>query len=195
MNNFYELPEGWRWVILGEICEIIMGQSPPGSTYIDHPEGLPFFQGKADFTEYFPKPRTWCVQPIKISLKGDILISVRAPVGPVNMNNRKCCIGRGLSAIRCRNYSVNWYIFWYLRAMEKDISSLGSGSTFVAINRRDLINFPVPLAPIEEQRRIATKIQELIQEVERIRAGCEKQFGIINFLPQKILEKAFRGKL
>jgi type I restriction enzyme S subunit len=192
--NQYPLPEGWRWERLGEICEIIMGQSPPGSTYVDHPEGLPFFQGKADFTEYFPKPRTWCVQPIKISLEGDILISVRAPVGPVNINNTKCCIGRGLSAIRCRNYSVNWYIFWYLRAMEKEISSLGSGSTFGAINRRDLINFPVPLVPIDEQRRIASKVQELIQEVERVRAACEKQLEAAKALPAAYLREVFESE-
>ena len=193
--NQYPLPEGWRWTKLGETCDIIMGQSPRGSTYVEYPEGLPFFQGKADFTEYFPKPRIWCVQPIKIALEGDILISVRAPVGPVNMSNTKCCIGRGLSAIRCRNNSVNWYIFWYLRSSEKEISSLGSGSTFGAINRADLINFMVPLPPIDEQRRIAAKIQELMQEIDRARAACEKQLEIAKTLAPVILRRAFRGEL
>ena len=195
MNSPYELPEGWRWAKLGDISDFVMGQSPPGSTYVDKPRGLPFFQGKADFTEYFPEPRIWCIQPIKIALEGDVLISVRAPVGPVNMNNTKCCIGRGLAAIRCRKNSVNWYIFWFLRSKEKEISSLGSGSTFGAITRRDLIDLMIPLPALDEQRRIATKIQELMHEVERARAACEKQFGIINFLPQKILERAFRVKL
>ncbi|MEW6042224.1 MAG: restriction endonuclease subunit S, partial [Elusimicrobiota bacterium] len=68
--------------------------------------------------------RVYCTQPIKIVEEGDILISVRAPVGPVNMSNLKCCIGRGLSVIRCKNSSVNWFIFWYLRSIESQIASL-----------------------------------------------------------------------
>jgi type I restriction enzyme S subunit len=196
-NPCSELPEGWRWVKLGEVCKLIMGQSPPGSTYTDKPKGLPFFQGKADFGEYFPTVRIWCNQPIKIVEEGDILISVRAPVGPVNMNNLKCCcIGRGLAGIRCKdNVAINWFIFWYLRSIEKEIESLGSGSTFGAINRDDLENIEIPLSPIEEQKRIAAKIQELMQEAERARTACEKQLEAINALPQSILRKAFRGEL
>ena len=185
------LPEGWRWVRLREMCEVIMGQSPPGSTYIDRPEGLPFFQGKADFGDYFPKARIWCTQPIKIAEVGDILISVRAPVGPVNMNNLKCCIGRGLAAVRCKDNAINWFIFWYLRSTEGQIASLGSGSTFGAISRDDLIDMQIPLPSIAEQRRIAEKVQE----VERARDACEKQLEAINALPQAILRMAFRGEL
>jgi len=162
------LKEGWRWVKLGKVCELIMGQSPPGSTYTDKPEGLPFFQGKADFGEYFPTVRVWCTQPIKIAEEGDILISVRAPVGPVNMNNLKCCIGRGLVAIRCKDDAINWSIFWYLRSIEAQISSLGSGSTFGAITRGDLISLQIPLPQIKEQKRIAAKLKELMQEVESV---------------------------
>jgi type I restriction enzyme S subunit len=190
------LPPGWRWVKLGEVCKLIMGQSPPGNTYTDKPEGLPFFQGKADFGNYFPTVRVWCNQPIRIVEEGDVLISVRAPVGPVNMNNLKCCIGRGLAGIRCKdNVTINWFIFWYLRSIEKEIASLGSGSTFGAITRDDLVNLEIPLPPLGEQMRIAAKIQELMQEVERARTACEKQFEAISALPQSILIKAFRGEL
>ncbi|MCX7765558.1 MAG: restriction endonuclease subunit S [Candidatus Sumerlaeia bacterium] len=89
------LKEGWKWVRLGEVCEIIMGQSPPEETYTNNPIGMPFFQGKADFGVYFPTIRVWCIKPIKIAEKGDMLISVRAPVGPVNTNNLRCYIGEG----------------------------------------------------------------------------------------------------
>jgi type I restriction enzyme S subunit len=191
-----KLPSGWRLVKLGEVCELILGQSPPGNTYTDKPEGLPFFQGKADFGEYFPTVRIWCDQPIKIAEEGDILISVRAPVGPVNMNNLKCCIGRGLAGIRCKdNMAINWFIFWYLHSIEKQIASLGSGSTFGAITRDDLVNLKIPLPPLGEQMRIATKIQDLIQEAERARTACENQLEAISALPQAILEKAFKGEL
>lgn len=187
-------PPDWRWVRLGEVCEIIMGQSPPGSTYTDKPEGLPFFQGKADFGEYFPTVRVWCTQPIKISEEGDILISVRAPVGPVNMNNLKCCIGRGLTAIRCKNNAINSFIFCYLRSIEAQIASLGSGSTFGAITRDDLISLQIPLPPIEEQKHIATKIQDLMQEVERARIACEKQLEAAKALPVAYLREVFQSE-
>lgn len=193
--NQHSLPEGWKWEKLGEICEVIMGQSPPGSTYIEKPEGLPFFQGKADFSDYFPKVRVWCSQPLKIAAEGDILISVRAPVGPVNMNNLKCCIGRGLAAIRCKDNSLSWFIFWYLRSIESQLASLGSGSTFGAITRKDLINLKIPFPPLSEQKRIAEKIQELMQEADQARVACENQLEIINAIPQAILRKAFRGEL
>ena len=188
------LKEGWRWVKLGKVCELIMGQSPPGSTYTDKPEGLPFFQGKADFGEYFPTVRVWCTQPIKIAEEGDILISVRAPVGPVNMNNLKCCIGRGLVAIRCKDDVINWSIFWYLRSIEAQISSLGSGSTFGAITRGDLISLQIPLPQIKEQKRIAAKLKELMQEVERARTACEKQLEAAKSLPAAYLREIFESE-
>jgi type I restriction enzyme S subunit len=77
---------------LGSICEIIAGQSPPSSYYNQEGIGLPFFQGKADFGELHPTVRVWCSQPIKIAERGDILISVRAPVGPTNLADSRCCI-------------------------------------------------------------------------------------------------------
>jgi type I restriction enzyme S subunit len=181
-------------VKLGEVCELIMGQSPPGNTYTEKPEGQPFFQGKADFGEYFPTVRMWCTQPIKIAEDGDILISVRAPVGPVNISNLKCCIGRGLTAIRCKDNTINWFIFWYLRSTEGKIASLGSGSTFGAITRNDLVNIEIPLPPIEEQKRIAAKIQELMQEVERARTACEKQLEAAKALPPVYLREVFEGE-
>lgn len=196
MIEKYQLLDGWRWVRLGEVCEIIMGQSPPGNTYTDKPEGLPFFQGKADFQDYSPKIRVWCTQPIKISEEGDILISVRAPVGPVNMNNVKCCIGRGLSAIRCKDNTNKWFIFYYLRAIESQIALLGSGSTFGAISRDDLENLEVPLPlSLEIQQRIAAELKEKMEHAEKLRSAIEKQLEAMNALPQAILRKAFRGEL
>ena len=79
-----QLPAGWKWVKLGEVTEVILGQSPPSSTYRESPEGLPFFQGKADFGRVSPTATTWCIAPKKIAELGDILMSVRAPVGPTN---------------------------------------------------------------------------------------------------------------
>ena len=100
-----EIPIGWLSSELGQICNITLGQSPPSSTYEDQPVGLPFFQGKADFGEIYPIPTKWCSKPQKTAEAGDILISVRAPVGPTNVADVRCCLGRGLAALRCNDQS------------------------------------------------------------------------------------------
>ena len=90
---FSDLPNGWVWTILEEISEIILGQSPPSATYNTNGEGLPFYQGKLEFGKLYPTPRKWCTAPKKIVEKGDVFISIRAPVGPYKYLPRN---------IRCR---------------------------------------------------------------------------------------------
>jgi len=92
----------WEIVKLKEIAEIIMGQSPKSEFYNTNREGLPFFQGCSEFEELNPVPKKWCTKPLKIAYKDDVLMSVRAPVGALNIADRKCIIGRGLCAIRTK---------------------------------------------------------------------------------------------
>ena len=153
-------------VKLKEIAEIIMGQSPPSESYNANSEDLPFLQGKAEFNEIYPRPVKWCSKPIKIAEKGDILISVRAPVGDVNLANQKYCIGRGLAAIRLRIDFNNFYLFNYLQVVKENISNQGSGSTFKAINRGVLENFEIPIVSLFEQRKIANILQIIDQKIE-----------------------------
>ncbi len=140
---------------LSTICTIIAGQSPPSSTYNQQGEGFPFFQGKADFGELYPTVRYWCNAPKKTSEPNDILFSLRAPVGPTNINNIKACIGRGLAAIRCSKEIELKYLLHYLRKNEKRIESLGSGSTFKAITIGTLKELKIPLPPLPQQKKIA----------------------------------------
>ena len=142
------LPPGWTFAPLGDVAEIIAGQSPPGETYTRHPAGLPFFQGKVDFGQKHPVPRAWCTAPIRIAEAGDILISVRAPVGPTNIADRKCCIGRGLAAIRPYNHFDSTFIRFALKHEEAALVKLSSGSTFAAITMRDLTSLAIPLPPL-----------------------------------------------
>ena len=100
VKNNDELPEGWIIKKLDDACNIIMGQSPPGNTYNKDKSGLPFFQGKAEFGVRYPTVVKWCSKPKKVAYKNDVLISVRAPVGPTNIASSDCCIGRGLAVIR-----------------------------------------------------------------------------------------------
>ena len=110
-----KLPEGWVRTSLENISTIILGQSPPSSTYNKEKTGLPFFQGKTEFGELHPVAKVWCDSPKKIAKKNDILISVRAPVGSTNISTDTCCIGRGLSAIRTSETVDMMYVFYHLR--------------------------------------------------------------------------------
>ncbi|MEM6630452.1 MAG: restriction endonuclease subunit S [Bacteroidota bacterium] len=142
-------------VRLIDICEVIAGQSPPSSTYNQDQDGIPFFQGKADFGELFPNVRYWCNAPKKLSMPNDILFSLRAPVGPTNINNIEACIGRGLAAIRCHGVDLK-YLLHFLRANEKRIAMLGTGSTFKAITIGTLKDLKIPLPPLPQQKKIAS---------------------------------------
>lgn len=193
----FESEEAKKWERrrLGEVCEIIMGQSPPGDTYNKSGEGLPFFQGKLDFGEMYPTVSFWCTQPQKIAEPGDVLISVRAPVGPTNLCNQKSCIGRGLAAIRSRNNGESLLVLYFLRFIEKAISEIGQGSTFGAIRRSDIEAISFPFLPLTTQQRIAIQLRDKIASVEKLKAAIEKELEAIKALPQAILRKAFSGEL
>lgn len=166
-----------RMVALAEIAAITAGQSPPGNTYNEDGLGLPFFQGKADFGEIHPTVRKWCTAPNKIAEAGDILISVRAPVGPTNIASERCCIGRGLAAIRPDDKAaLPDFVHWVLKHREPQLAAQARGSTFTAIGQRDLRSLLVLLPPLDEQRRIvdilnrAARIEQLrCQAAERSR--------------------------
>lgn len=157
----------WPTVELGDCADVVMGQSPPGETYNENGEGLPFFQGKADFGERFPHVRKWCAAPRKVAEPGDILLSVRAPVGPTNVARERSCIGRGLAAIRGNPKRVDQsYLHLYLKHREHALTLKGQGSTFSAIGRSDIESLGVPLPPsLDEQRRVVA----ILNQADRLR--------------------------
>ena len=156
----------WPTKKLGEVCKINMGQSPASSTYNERQAGLPFYQGKKDYGEKYLTPRVWCSDPIKTVEAGDILISVRAPVGALNVAKEKSCIGRGLAGLRASRELDQDFLFLFLKMKEKDIASLGIGSTFTAISKKDIENIKIPLPPLGEQRRIVEKIEKLFAKID-----------------------------
>lgn len=189
------LPHGWRQIKLGEISEIISGQSPPSYTYRKEPVGLPFFQGKADFGAKSPVARVYCIAPKKIAFPGDILISVRAPVGPTNVADVKCSIGRGLAAIRCGEGADSDFVLSFLKLYEKEISQMGMGSTFGAINRDHLFNLEIPLPPLAEQKRIVAVLNEQMAAVEKARGAALEKVEAVRALASALLRQAFSGAL
>lgn len=189
------LPPGWRWVRLGnsEIATIVMGQSPPGSTYTKEPTGLPFYQGAADFGELYPTPRVWCTAPIRVAEPGDVLLSVRAPVGPTNLVQERCCIGRGLVAIRPGELLLTYYLLSFLRHIQDELVKTGSGSTFGAISREQVEAIELPLPPLPEQRAIVARLKAQMAEVARLRMAAERQLGAVHALPKTLLNEVFGG--
>jgi type I restriction enzyme, S subunit len=163
-----EIPEDWEVVRLGDkkLFELIMGQSPPSSSYNQNKRGLPFLQGKAEFGEIYPQPIKWCDKPIKVAKKNDILISVRAPVGDLNLADQKYCIGRGLAAISLKNNGDPFFMFNYLNFFKNQVLTYGTGSTFKAITKEILENFKIPLPPLPEQQEIAEILQTIDQKIE-----------------------------
>lgn len=160
---------------LEDICSINMGQSPESSSYNENGEGMPFFQGNADFGEFYPKVRIWCNAPTKIAECGDILISVRAPIGALNIADKQCCIGRGLAALTVNETLCNSKYLWYgLECKVDELNAKGTGSTFKAINKKTLAETAIPLPSLEEQRRIAALLDKVSDLIAKRRAQLDK---------------------
>lgn len=158
-------------VILSDVCKINMGQSPPSSSYNSVAEGLPFFQGNADFGDLHPTVRVWTTNPIKIAQTDDVLISVRAPIGALNMSTAKCCIGRGLAALTPDNRKIKTaFLFYYLRARQDFLNQQGSGAIFKAVTKTILGGLQINLPSLERQReivRVLDKVEAVIDKHKR----------------------------
>ena len=192
------IPKEWEVVRLGDkkIARIIMGQSPPSSTYNQEGKGMPFLQGKTEFGEIYPSPTMFCSSPIKVAESNDVLISVRAPVGEVNIAPFKCCIGRGLAAIRPNGDSLYFlYLFYLLKIQAKRLESISSGSTFKAIKKEDIEKFKIPLPPLPEQRRIAEILSTVDQKLDLLKKRKEKLIRIKKGLMNDLLTGKRRVKL
>ena len=108
---------------LDELCHLNMGQSPDSNSYNDNGEGLPFYQGNADFGVIHPEVRVWCNAPTKIVDEGSLLISVRAPIGALNIANERCCIGRGLAGITSKDGVNQKYIYYCLKGKNRELKN------------------------------------------------------------------------
>ena len=156
--------EGVKIVELGEVAEVIAGQSPEGKYYNETGEGMPFYQGITEFSElYIGKPKVWTTKITKIAERDDILMSVRAPVGPVNIATEKVCIGRGLASIRANKVDP-MFLFNFLKSIDNKIKGNG-GAVFDSINKKQIEELKIPLPSLEIQKKLvaeAEKEQQII---------------------------------
>ncbi|HEF1032405.1 TPA: restriction endonuclease subunit S [Campylobacter coli] len=158
MNN-------WKKCKLGDIAEITMGQSPKSEFYNFDNIGMPFLQGNRTFGRKYPYFDTYCTKYKKIAKKGEILFSVRAPVGDINFANNDICIGRGLCSMNAKN-GENEFLYYLLHNLRSVIINNESGSVFGSVNKNDLQTIEILLPPLEEQRQIAAILSSIDDKIE-----------------------------
>jgi type I restriction enzyme S subunit len=181
-----KIPVDWEVVKLSKTSEINMGQSPPSTDCNEEGDGLPFYQGNAEFGPKYPSPQRWCNRPKKIADEGDILISVRAPVGEINIAPHKCCIGRGIAAVRAKDLDDN-FLYQSMLLRRKVLQKIAQGSTSQAINHKGLSEMLVLLPPPPEQKKIAEiltivddaieKTAQIIERTKELKKGLMQRPG------------------
>jgi type I restriction enzyme S subunit len=177
-----------------DVCKVIAGQSPEGKHYNKDGEGLPFYQGKKEFNDReIGKPTTWTKKTTKEAFAGDILMSVRAPVGPINLSTQHICIGRGLAAIRASEKVNRDYLFYYLLKHEAEIVG-NTGAVFNSINKNQIGNISIPIPPIEEQKQIVEILDKAFTAIDHAKANIEKNIVNAKELFQSKLDYIFSQK-
>ena len=162
-------------VKLGDVCTLVLGQSPISSTCNACGQGLPFFQGNADFGRINPEATSWCTEPKKIAEPGDILLSVRAPIGAVNIALEKCCIGRGVAAIRPNSRIIQTgYLKHVLVSYRSHLETKGTGSTFKAIGKKVLSEFEIPICSLNGQSQIENQLNQILDCIENCKMEIEQ---------------------
>ena len=183
-----KIPVDWEAVTLSQIAEINMGQSPPSKDCNEQGDGLPFYQGNAEFGSKYPSPQKWCKRPKKLADEGDILISVRAPVGEINIAPHKCCIGRGIAAVQAKDIHDK-FLYQSMLLYRKNLKKMAQGSTFEAINRKELAELLTLLPPFPEQEKIADILTTVDGAIEKTAQVIEKTKELKKGLMQRLLTR------
>ncbi|MDE0040130.1 MAG: restriction endonuclease subunit S [Gammaproteobacteria bacterium] len=186
-----EIPSAWRVMPLGECFKLTMGQSPPGTSYNDIGEGLPFFQGRTDFGFRFPAIRRFCTAPSRIARSDETLVSVRAPVGDINMAWAESCIGRGIAALRHHSLSST-YTYYAVSAIHRDIAEFEhSGTVFGAITRKQFESLEV----IEPDPATVRAFDLVAGPMDRCIRLNETESRNLILMRQALLPKLISGEL
>lgn len=177
-----KIPNGWEVLPIKYVANVNMGQSPSSDDVNDSRVGLPFLQGNADFSKFSPKARTWCPVPRKIAKKGEVLFSVRAPVGAVNVADMDYGIGRGLCSIKGNDSLAQDFLAWLLPSYKYQFDAVSTGSTFESVSSEEVNNLLFSLPSLNEQKKIANFLD---YETAKIDTLIEKQQHLIELLTEK----------
>jgi len=186
------IPEGWEATTIGSEFDLTMGQSPPGSTYNEEGKGLPFFQGRRDFGFRYPSSRVYCTAPTRIAHTGNTLVSVRAPVGDINMAYETCCIGRGVAALRHKSGSRSYTYYYAILVLAEQLKIYGAeGTVFGAINKKQFQN----LSSISPRPDIISLFEKLAYPIDENILSFEEESRTLAALRDTLLPKLISGEL
>lgn len=146
--------------LLGDVCQITMGQAPPGDSYNDRGEGIPLVAGAGDFTGTTPAVKKFTTAPGKVSRQGDIILGIRASIGERVWSDRAYCLGRGVAGLRPSEKLDRNYLWHWLGHSADRLKSKGRGATFLQVNRADINEMEIPLPSLDEQQRIAAILDQ-----------------------------------
>lgn len=184
------IPKGWKLGKLCDIANITMGQSPAGESYNDAGDGLIFYQGRTDFGLRFPTPRMYTTAPTRFAQKGDILLSVRAPVGDLNFAMEDCCIGRGLAALNSKLGS-QMHLFYTLAGFQQIFKVMdGNGTTFGSITKDTLFDMSVVIPPDEILKCFEKRVKPIESKIEK----CEEEIRELTKLRDWLLPMLMNGQ-
>ena len=186
-----EIPEGWEVGCVDDEFELTMGQSPPGETYNEVGEGLPFYQGRTDFGSRFPARRVYCTAPTRMARAGDTLISVRAPVGDINMASEDCAIGRGVAAAHHKSGSRS-YTYQFMRSLGEVFARFeAEGTVFGSIGKEDFHTVPILMPP----REVVVGFEAMLSPVDSRIDVTERESHTLAALRDTLLPKLISGEL
>ena len=190
-SSLGQIPKGWQVTTIDEDFNLTMGQSPPGSTYNEDRSGIPFYQGRKDFGFRYPTRRVYCTAPKRFAKKGDTLVSVRAPVGDINMVEEKCCIGRGVAAIRHKtgSRSYTYYVMQFLR--ESFSRYEAEGTVFGSINKTDFQT----LSQLRPCNKIIEAFESFIYPLDQSIENNENQSRTLTQIRDTLLPKLLSGEI
>jgi len=184
------VPEGWEVEKLGNLAKLTMGQSPKSEYYNNVGDGLPFNQGVGTYGQRFPKKEVYCSVNGRIAMKGDILFSVRAPVGRLNISDCKMIIGRGLAAITHKK-ACNSYLFYMLKYYFSNEDIIGNGAIFNSVGKNELRNFPV----LQPKENLIKHFSNITSKIDLQIGYLIKKINIITKTRNLLLSRLISGKL
>lgn len=190
----YKVPENWCWAYLGNVAEIIMGQSPKGTSTTDDDSYMPLIGGASDMGTLYPKASRYTTMPTKVSHVDDIIICIRATLGKPIFSDGEYCLGRGVTAIRTGIQSKEFLRFCFMN-FEQYFYDNAAGTTFAQVTSSTLSKMPIPFPPLPEQQRIVNFIESLFADLDEAK---KKLTTIIEGFAQRkaaILHRAFTGEL
>lgn len=186
-----KIPHDWKVGTLSEVADITMGQSPKGSSYNEEGDGIIFYQGRAEFGNRFPSIRLYTTEPTRIAEINSVLLSVRAPVGDINIAKNKCCIGRGLAAIKSKQ-GYNSFILYLLQSLKPLLEQYnGEGTVFGCINRKEIEGLPI----IIPKESVINEFERIAQNIDFEIKSLTTEQETLSALRDTLLPKLMNGEI